>query len=197
MEAQNRHILHVIRDVFGEYPIARFNEEVKDMINVKGTGARETKNINGYVLSVSEVVPDQYVEYKISTPDDPHALAITYLRNYPDSGPGGYSREYTSTWTVFGYVNDDEAERGILTAYKSYEQFNWANGALIATLPPGSPPEFSQSQSQSGVEPLSQDDIWDVRARVNRNGIRYGGRRRKTRHRRRKSHRRKTRRSRR
>ena len=195
MEAENQHILDVIKRVFGEYPIARFNEEVKDMINVKGTGRLQTKNINGYVLSVSEVVPDQYVEYKISTPDDPHALAITYLRNYPDSGPGGYSREYTSTWTVFGYVNDVEAERGILTAYKSYEQFDRANGALIATLPHGLPP--MEDDEDEGEVP-SLDEIWDraiQRARTWRRA--EGGRRRKTRHRRRKTHRRKTRRSRR
>jgi hypothetical protein len=190
----NQRILTVITGVFGEdNTIAGFNGAVSDMLNLNRPGP-ETKRIGDYVLSVSEdmrTLPEQdrYVEYKISTPANP--LAITYLRNYAMSGG-----THTSTWAIYGYETDREAAEGTLTLYKSYQQFYQADGAQVGTQPLG----YADSQFSQLSEP-SSDEMWDDTIQrtleFRRRVIRYGGRRRKTRHRRRKTHRRKTRRSRR
>lgn len=154
------------------------------------------------MLSVSENertgdVPNKYVEYKLYDPRVSQD-AITYLRNYPDPGPGGYPAGYNSTWAVFGYESEDDLINGTLTLYKSYQQFYQVEGEQVGTPPvkKARKEEEEKDEDEDEGERISQDELWNRAIRRQRPPA-GGGRRRKTRHRRRKTHRRKTRRSRR
>jgi len=184
--AANHGIIQIIKGIFGDPPYDGFDALKRRNMDTLG----QTTEINRYNLTVSEVQPGQFVEYKISALADP--LAITYLRNYAEVGGN-----HTSTWAIFGYETNDEAEAGTLTLYKSYQQFDQADGAQIATLPSAFAPADSQGSYVSDSEGL--EDLWDRTVRRSRYWHQFGGRRCKTRHRRRKTRhrRRKTRRSRR
>jgi hypothetical protein len=195
-DGENRKIHEHINMLFpGKNIYDSLRAAVKGMVgDVKLT----TINLDsGYALTYWENNP-YFDEYRLDPSGPRPHNAITYFRVYRTQPDASMYR--TSDLTVYGFETDHEATEGIMTEYKSLQQFLLADGAQVGTQPPGSYSQLAYSQpppsptySQWGGEGREWSTV-----KIDRitGKVKQGGRR-KTRHRRRKTHRRKTRRSRR